>query len=97
MIYGFNKSMLRGAVNPIDFVISVVIVVIVVAAEGLGSFLKKRVKSRRLAIPTINEVLLDANIKNGGIDIYVFIRGPGIPATILSVIPTFIRRRTCSV
>ena len=31
-MYGFNKTMLKGAVNPLDFVISVVIVVIVVAA-----------------------------------------------------------------
>lgn len=61
-MYNFNKSLLKGAVNPIDFVISVVIVVIVVAA---------------VAIPTIQDVLTDANIT-------------GIPATILSVIPTFL-------
>lgn len=60
-MYAFNKTF-KAVGSPIDFVISIVIVIIVIAA---------------VAIPTINEVLADANIT-------------GIPATILSVIPTFL-------
>ena len=58
----FGKRGFSGATGTIDFIIGMVIVVIVVAA---------------VAIPTINNVLADANIT-------------GIPATILSVIPTFL-------
>jgi hypothetical protein len=58
----FSKKGFKGAVNPVDFVISIVIVVIVISA---------------VAIPTIQDVLSDANIT-------------GIPNTILSVIPTFL-------
>lgn len=43
----FSKKGFKGATNPIDFVISIVIVVIIIAA---------------VAIPTIQDVLDDANI-----------------------------------
>jgi uncharacterized membrane protein YhaH (DUF805 family) len=52
----------KGAVNPVDFVISIIVVVIIIAA---------------VAIPTIQDVLTDANIT-------------GIANTVLSVVPTFL-------